>query len=1177
MKRIFSALLHPVTLTGLGLLALSLLIWFAGPLLAFAGHAPLESSTARWVMIALLLAASMLTLAYRSLRARAKNASLLRSLFSQPQASAEAPEVQLLRQRFEQALKVLRESQLGQSGKGLSRLLALGQQRQVYQLPWYVFIGAPGSGKTTALIHSGLRFPLADKLGQHQVQGVGGTRNCDWWFSDEAVLLDTAGRYTTQDSDQDSDRQAWQGFLDLLRRHRPQQPLNGVLLTVSVADLLGKSESEAARHAQALRARLQELYSRLDMRLPVYVLVTKADLIAGFDEFFGSLNQSEREQVWGCTLPLAGAQEPDPVKALGPMLDALRQRLQGQQLARLQVEPDLERRGAIAGFDQQFAAACRSLQAFLAQVFAPSGYDHELMVRGVYFTSGTQEGNPIDRLMSSLGGAFGLERRILPPLPGSGRSYFLNRLLRELVFAEQQLGSRRLAWQKRRELARLGLLAAIGLASLALLTGWAVSYTRNSHYLAQVDQAVAAAQPMVSGLETTPAPGLDALLLVLETVTMIPATPLRPLGEQPAGMGLGLFQGDKLDAAARQADLALLREWLLPQIARRLEQQLRALDGRDLEFAYEALKAYRMLHEPQHFDAAAFKAWILLDWERQQAGGLNQARRATLEQQLDLLFGSGPVLPPVAQDAALIERTRGLLLRFSPPQRVYSRLRREGVGSDFPGFSIERAAGPSAALVFVRRSGKPLGEAMPGLYTQDGYHRGFARELERVSRQLAAEEGWVLGQDLGSTPDQSSAVADQARRLYLTDYARLWEELLADLALRPSARLEQSVQTARILSGPDSPLPKLLAAIVHETTLTPAQPAKGLADKAGEKLAGAREQLGRLFGGQTAAVEPSADDAPERLVDDRFAGLRQLFAGDPKSAPINDVLKLLDELYLQLSATETAIRDKVTPPAGDTAARIKAESARLPEPLRSLLQQLSAAGTGQVLAATRQTLSAAVGSQVGRFCSLATAGRYPFDRSSSRDVTREDFARLFGPGGLMDSFFQQQLAPHVDTTTRPWSFRKVQQQSFGSPGNLAQFERAATIREVFFRSATLRFDFKLLEADPGLAPLTLDIDGQQLQFNPGQGGPQSAQWPGPRGGLTAQLKLGNAGQLSAEGPWALFRLVDQARIEPLGSAEKLRATFETSGRHVSLEITAASVLNPLRLRELAEFRCPQGL
>ena len=1176
MKRDFSALLHPATVAALGLLALTLLVWFAGPLLAFAGHVPLESHRARWIAIALLLATAMLVLAYRRLRASANNASLLRGLSGQREAKPEAPEVELLRQRFGQALQLLRESRLGQQGQGLARLLALGQKRHLYQLPWYVFIGAPGSGKTTALVHSGLRFPLAGKLGRHQVPGVSGTRHCDWWFSDEAVLLDTAGRYTTQDSDPDSDREAWLGFLDLLRRHRPRQPLNGVLLTVSIPDLLGHSESAAALHAQALRARLQELYSRLDMRLPVYVLVTKSDLIAGFDEFFAALDPTAREQVWGCTLPLGKAAPSDPVQALGPMLDALRERLQGQLLARLQAEPDLGRRGAIAGFDQQFAAACRSLLALLAQVFEPSGYDHELMVRGVYFTSGTQEGSPIDRLMSSLGGAFGLEHRLLPPLPGSGRSYFLKRLLRELVFAEQHLGSRRLAWQRRRELARVGLLAGLGLASVALLAGWAVSYTRNARYVGQVDQAVAAAQPAVARLAAMPVTELDALLPVLEMVTTVPATPARALGEQPAGMGLGLFQGDKLDAAAEQADRALLRDWLLPLITKRIEQQLRALDGSDLEFAYEALKAYRMLHEPGHFDAGALKAWVLLDWERRQPAGPDKARRAALERQLDLLFASGPVLAPVAQDAALVERTRALLLRSSAAQRVYSRLRREGVGAGFPGFSLERAAGPAAALVLVRRSGKPLGDAIPGLYTQDGYRQGFAREVDRISRQLAAEAGWVLGTDAGRSQAEAGEIADQVRRLYLLDYARTWEALLADLALRPSGSLEQSVQTARILSGPDSPLPRLIAAIARETTLAPQEP-KQSTGQADEPLSGARERLGRLFGSASPATAAAPDDLSERLVDDRFAALRQFVAGDPKSAQINAVLKLLDELYLQLSATETAIRDKLPPPPDAAGARIKAESARLPEPLRSLLQQLSASGTGQVIAATRQNLSAAVGSQVGRFCSLALEGRYPFDRGSSRDVTREDFARLFAPGGLIDGFFQQQLAPHVDTATHPWSFRKVQQQSFGSAGQLAQFERAATIREVFFRAAALRFDFKLLEADAGLAPLTLDIDGQQLQFGPAQVGPQQAQWPGPRGGQTAQLRLGSTELLAAEGPWALFRLVDRARTEALGTPEKLRASFEAGGRRAIFEITAASVQNPLRLRELSEFRCPQGL
>ncbi|MEO0003688.1 MAG: type secretion system rane subunit TssM, partial [Pseudomonadota bacterium] len=387
----------------------------------------------------------------------------------------------------------------------------------------------------------------------------------------------------------------------------------------------------------------------------------------------------------------------------------------------------------------------------------------------------------------------------------------------------------------------------------------------------------------------------------------------------------------------------------------------------------------------------------------------------------------------------------------------------------------------------------------------------------------------------------------------------------------------------RLLSGPDSPLPKLVTAIVHETTLAPAPMAA--ADPADRRLAQAKAQLGKLFGHDSAAglrYEPESEPATQRLVDDRFAALRQLVAGEPQSAPIQAVLKRLDELYLQLAASETAIRDRLPPPADDAGARLKAESARLPEPLRSLLPQLVAMGTGQTLSATRHRLSAELGQQIGEFCRLATEGRYPFLRSSPRDVTPEDFARLFAPGGLFDQFFQQQLAPHVDSSSRPWRFRPQQEAAFGNPGQLAQFERAAMIRDVFFRTGTLRFDFQLLDIGSGLAPptplapLLLEIDGQRLAFDPAQPGRQSIQWQGPRGGLTARLQLGDE-RVAAEGPWALFRLLDRARIEPLGAPEKFRASFEAGGQRASFEVTAASVRNPLRLRELAEFRCPQGL
>ena len=112
-----------------------------------------------------------------------------------------------------------------------------------------VIIGAPGSGKTTALVNSGLHFPLEQRSGKGALRGVGGTRNCDWWFTDEAVFLDTAGRYTTQDSDADADSAGWSEFLKLLQKYRKRRPVNGVILTISAQDLMaqGTRQSRSAR------------------------------------------------------------------------------------------------------------------------------------------------------------------------------------------------------------------------------------------------------------------------------------------------------------------------------------------------------------------------------------------------------------------------------------------------------------------------------------------------------------------------------------------------------------------------------------------------------------------------------------------------------------------------------------------------------------------------------------------------------------------------------------------------------------------------------------------------------------------------------------------------------------------------------------------------------------------
>eukprot|EP01034_Spumella_vulgaris_P032153 gene32153-39709_t len=309
IKRFFNWLIKPPVLAFFGVLLLSLIFWFEAPLLAFDGKEPFAATGVRWFFIALLFLAWAIYFGWKLLRARLAERRLMKSVAGDPAAAPavvpgqkeSAAEMALLAKRLQDAMAVLRKSKTGSAigGGGL------------YQLPWYMFVGAPGSGKTTALVHSGLKFPLSDTHGKGAIGGVGGTRNCDWWFTDEAVLLDTAGRYTTQDSYTEVDQAAWKGFLQLLRKHRRRRPINGVIVALSVADLLQQGEGQRRVQALAIRARIKELHEELGIRFPVYVIVTKCDLLAGFVEFFDNLGRDERTQVWGVTFPLASAEQAD--------------------------------------------------------------------------------------------------------------------------------------------------------------------------------------------------------------------------------------------------------------------------------------------------------------------------------------------------------------------------------------------------------------------------------------------------------------------------------------------------------------------------------------------------------------------------------------------------------------------------------------------------------------------------------------------------------------------------------------------------------------------------------------------------------------------------------------------------------------------------------------------------
>jgi type VI secretion system protein ImpL len=219
---------------------------------------------------------------------------------------------------------------------------------------------------------------------------------------------------------------------------------------------------------------------------------------------------------------------------------------------------------------------------------------------------------------------------------------------------------------------------------------------------------------------------------------------------------------------------------------------------------------------------------------------------------------------------------------------------------------------------------------------------------------------------------------------------------------------------------------------------------------------------------------------------------------------------------------------------------------------------------------------------VAEFCNRAVAGRYPFATGATADVPPEDFGRFFGAGGLMDDFFQKRLSELVDTTKPTWAYKpSTDGTRRATPAALVNFQYAARIREVYFRSGGLspsvKLELRVLELADGLKDLTIDIDGQAQKLALGA---PSVILTAPSARNASQLRLTSnppGTPLQFEGPWALFRLFDRFEVQPTASAEKVIVVMNLDGKRARVEVTAGSVFNPFRMREVQQFRCPSAL
>ncbi|MBC7503007.1 MAG: type VI secretion system membrane subunit TssM [Herminiimonas sp.] len=1201
MSYLFRVVFNKSLLILMGLVCLAALIWFVGPLVAIGPYKPLDAEVTRTTVICIIFTIWLLKLMIRLWREKNMNARLLNQLAQRPSPGAATDGVSTaqmaeLQGRFDDALGILKKTRFAATGG--SGFFSRMSKQYMYQLPWYMFIGAPGSGKTTALINSGLNFPLADQFGRSAIRGVGGTRNCDWWFTNEAIMLDTAGRYTTQESDAQADRTEWEGFLALLRKFRPRQPINGVMMTISVSDLLTMSAPERHAHAVSLKKRLAELHAILGINFPVYVLVTKTDLLAGFNEYFSRLSKDERDQVWGFTAPYDDGLHaaPDFAPWVQTEFALLLNRINAGLPEALLAEQDLIKRALMYSMPQQLAGLQDVLEQMIEPVFSASRFEEAPLLRGIYFTSGTQEGAPLDRVLGAMQRKFKTNSRPhVAARAGTGKSYFLQCLLQNVIFPECYLAARNFQWERNTRILRYAGYSGVILLLVATLAAWTISFANNRTFIDTVQARIVALSKVLDAGSRREIDDILKLMPILDDARDLADNDAFVVGAAPYSYRFGLFQGAKIASSGNAVYQRMLEDALLPAIARGVERDLQQAPADNLEYSFEALKAYLMLHEPARFNSDGLKQWVLISLRKHLPPDTSKATLESLDGHLSSLLEGRIVASPFPKDDALVTRVRDRLQQFTPAQRVYSRIKRLLNGKEPPDFTVAAAAGSQALLVFYRPSGQALTRGVPGLFTYSGYHDLFNKQVSSVATSLGDQESWVIGNVITSANTARKKMNDvvnndlgnAVRRLYLADYIKIWEEFLADVRLIRVASLQKSIESARILSAPDSPLSSFIRAASKETTLVrETEKTPSLADKASDRIKAYKDDLEKVIGSSTPVTQVS-QKRPELMVDTRFESLRKLAQGNTGgAAPIDATLQLVNELYIALSATDAALKAGVAPPATDVITRMRADAARLPSPMRDMLTELATNGSAQISGVVITGLDATLDATVGQFCRKALGNRYPFASESAKDVTADDFARMFAPGGLMDEFFQKNLSTMVDLSTKPWSFKKgIDGSVIGGSGGLVAFQRAAVIRDVYFRHGgrmpTLKLEIKPAEMDTSITQMTLDVDGQLLKYAHGPQVPTPITWPGPRGGQQVRIQLtpqitGGTGY-AGDGPWALHRLFDRAQIRATAVPERFFALLNVEGRKIEFEITTNSVYNPFQLRELMDFKCPSSL
>ncbi len=1158
MSSILNILKKPNALAIIGAILLSVIVIVLGSIFGI-------SWLFRIIIIVFIVLVILIIMMYRKMKNAQKSDQIEKSIGSSADSQMKnlspekRAEIEQFKKQLEAAIESLKNSKIGKGKSGRAAL---------YALPWYMIIGPSAAGKTTAIQNSGLEFPF----GKEGFRGVGGTRNCDWFFSTKAIFLDTAGRYVTQTED----KVEWFAFLDVLKKNRKRKPVNGVMVALNIDEIINCDKDELFEHAKNIRAKIDELIENLGINFPVYFMFTKCDLIQGFVEYFGDFSEIERSQIWGSTLTTQQFFNTNPKEVFESEFKKLADKIFEIRTIRLSNPLKREQRRKVFLFPYQFNSLQSKLTYLIGEVFQHNPYQDNPIFRGFYFTSGTQEGSPLDIAIREIAKQFNL--------PQSGtddeedlketKNYFIKDLLNDIVIGDQNYSAGQTSGSvKKQSFSKLVTASASALFLILFMLFAFIGYNGNSDLLEKIKNTSESFkninwnQDLLRNFTKT-----DSLRMLIRDIENGDAN--------EAFVSFGFNRSEETLPELRQLYLhkteTFFTQYVYDEIVKKLNNYANGQDYSGDE-VYSYLKSYLLLGNQrakldtteQRFLANVFYNILtkkFIESNQSASSADKDSLKKLLRNYTSFYSGhlSDKAIYPVRNDNLLINIVRDRIQYKPNPESIYARLKQNGI-AQFPNeLTLEKEIG--GGYTFLRNDYR-----VPVIFTADGWQNYVEKAIIDESINPGKED-WVLGKSAVRSNDEMSSeeIMKNLLDLYFSDYKRTWLQFLENVQYRSFDNVPLAADRLKILSDPvSSPIVLILKTVSnHLQVIVDIQ----------SPDSNSRSPYTNLN------LNKSNINEVKRYLNADFSGaLSQLGVISGAMESIKGGQDLTKDYAVK-------VLDKRAPEFPTSLQTIKGIFYSTPS-LNNIFTDPVKLSWYAILRDASEYLNQQWRKKVFEEFNKSLSGSFPFNNGGS-DAPLEDFKDFFKPGeGVIWSFFNNELGAFINKER--WKANEWEGSGINFSNEfINSLKKADDISSTLFKSGDLNVSFKLKPQLPeskvvnGQKPIVeqvnLYIDGIDEPYRMGAAFWKDYSWPGGRGTPGARLSVSirdyGTDTKTYNGEWALFKLVNDASVSRGESSSQYNLNwFFSKGSYditVSYLLNAGSSRNPFSKNFFSSFNLP---